>query len=180
MVSSAADPAPLAAEDPTLRVDRSAADGAATHLALEDYLPYLINRAGVSLVHRFGAVLREEELGIQDWRVLVALQEFSLHAAAKTGMRLSDLSLRTAIEISTLSRVVANMEKAHLLHRERDGRDARAVSIRLTPRGLSMAAKLMPSGLALEQAALAGLDAAETRQLKDLLRRVYRNLTPEE
>ncbi|WP_374634559.1 MarR family winged helix-turn-helix transcriptional regulator [Ferrovibrio sp.] len=152
--------------------------GAVAPLVLDDYLPYLINRAGVSLVQRFGAVLREEGLGIQDWRALAALYEIANGTAidGSGGVRLSDLSERTAIEISTLSRVVAGMERNGMLLRERDASDARAVAIRLTPRGLCLAAKLIPAGTALEQVALAGLDAAEATQLKALLRRIYTNL----
>ncbi len=164
--------------------------GAVAPLVLDDYLPYLINRAGVSLVQRFGAVLREEGLGIQDWRALAALYEIANGTAIdgsggvggsgavrdSGGVRLSDLSERTAIEISTLSRVVAGMERNGMLLRERDASDARAVAIRLTPRGLCLAAKLIPAGIALEQVALAGLDAAEAAQLKALLRRIYTNL----
>lgn len=152
--------------------------GRVAPLALEEYLPYLINRAGIALVQRFSAVLREEELGIQDWRALAALYETAMQQAVAGGVRLSDLSERTSIEISTLSRVVAGMERRGMLLRERSSSDARAVSIRLTPRGESMAAKLIPDGLALEAAALAGLNAEEAAQLKTLLGKVYANLSP--
>ncbi len=176
MASSATDAGPK--HDPAPG-DNAASDTAVAPLVLDDYLPFLINRAGVSLVQRFTAVLREEELGIQDWRALAALYEIANLSSGESaeGVRLSDLALRTAIEISTLSRVVAGMERNDLLLRTRDRSDARAVSIRLTPRGRTMAAKLIPDGLALERAALAGLSEADAAQLKDLLRRVYSNLT---
>lgn len=153
-------------------------NGIVAPLALEEYLPYLINRAGIALVQRFNTVLREEELGIQDWRALAALYETAIRQeATAAGIRLSDLSERTSIEISTLSRVVAGMERRGMLLRERSSSDARAVSIRLTPRGEAMAAKLIPDGIALEAAALTGLDAQEAAQLKRLLGKVYANLS---
>lgn len=140
-----------------------------TPLALDDYLPYLINRAGVRLVTHFSLQLRAEGLSIQDWRVLAALVE-------QDGPRLSDLAERTSIEISTLSRVVGSMEESGLLSRTRASSDARAVTIRLAARGSDVAARLIPAARALEAGALAGLSAAEAAQLKALLRQVYDNL----
>ncbi len=140
-----------------------------TPLGLDAFLPYLINRTGVRLVARFTGVLRREGLSIQDWRVLAALNE-------QDGQRLSDLAERTSIEISTLSRIIGSMEKQHLLNRSRASADARAVAIRLAPRGIEMVARLIPAAQALERTALAGLDAEAEAQLKALLRRVYANL----
>lgn len=138
-------------------------------LKLDDYLPYLINRAGAHLVARFGAVLRREGIGIQDWRVLACLRE-------RDSQRLTELAEHTAIEVSTLSRVIGTMETAGLVSRTRDAVDARAVTIRLLPPGQALAAKLTPTAAGLESIALAGFSAAESAQLKILLRRAYANL----
>ncbi len=140
-----------------------------TPLALDNYLPYLINRAGVRLVAHFSIRLRAEGLGIQDWRVLAALFE-------QDGQRLSDLAERTSIEISTLSRIIGGMETTGLLRRTRANTDARAVAIRIEPRGREMVQRLLPAAEALQRNALAGLTEAEEAQLKELLRRVYENL----
>lgn len=139
-------------------------------LQLDHYLPYLINRAGVSLAARFNAALREAGIALQDWRVLAALRE-------RDGQRLTELAQRTSIEVSTLSRLVGGLETNGLVSRSRDSGDARAIAIRLTAKGEQTTATLTPAARQLESAALAGLSDAEIAQLKSLLERIYGNLS---
>jgi DNA-binding MarR family transcriptional regulator len=138
-------------------------------LRLDGYLPYLINRAGISMAGRFGVVLRRAGVSLQDWRVLAALRE-------RGGLRLTELAARTSIEISTLSRLVAGMEAAGLVSRERDSEDARAIAIHLTAAGDALAARLTPAAEALERSALAGFSESEAALLKAQLERLYGNL----
>lgn len=138
-------------------------------LQLDRYLPYLINRAGVSLAARFSAALREAGIALQDWRVLAALRE-------RDGQRLTELAQRTSIEVSTLSRLVGGLEASALVSRSRDIGDARAIAIRLTAKGAEVTARLTPAAQQLERAAVAGLSEAEIAQLKNLLERIYGNL----
>src|SRR3546814_5064386 len=58
--------------------------------SLDGYLPYLINRAGISMANHFGLVLRQAGVSLQDWRVLAALRE-------RGGLRLTELAARTSI-----------------------------------------------------------------------------------
>lgn len=138
-------------------------------LELDRYLPYLINRAGVSLATHFGGVLRRAGISLQDWRVLAALRE-------RDGQRLTELAAHTSIEVSTLSRLVGGLEAQGLVSRERDVEDARAIAIRLSATGAALAEALTPAAETLERAALAGLSPAEAEQLKALLHKVYDNL----
>jgi DNA-binding MarR family transcriptional regulator len=138
-------------------------------LQLDRYLPYLINRAGVSLAVRFSASLREAGIALQDWRVLAALRE-------RDGQRLTELAQRTSIEVSTLSRLVGSLETAGLVSRTRDADDARAIAIRLTAKGDQVTIALTPAAQQLEATAVAGLSEAEIAQLKSLLERIYGNL----
>lgn len=138
-------------------------------LRLDDYLPYLINRAGIALATRFSAILRREGLSLPDWRVLAALRE-------RNGQRLTELACRTSIEISTLSRLVGSLEGNGLVTRDRDSEDARAIAIRLSPTGEALSARLTPVAQNLEKTALAGLSEAEAQQLKSLLHRIFDNL----
>lgn len=149
------DTAPAAADVPPLRLD--------------DYLPYLINRAGVSLALRFGTDLRNAGITLQDWRVLAALRE-------RDGLRLTELAARTSIEVSTLSRMVSGLEATGHVRRDRDSGDARAIAIRLTEAGAALTATLIPAAAMLERTALTGLSETEAGQLKSLLHRVYGNL----
>lgn len=138
-------------------------------LKLDLYLPYLINRAGVSLAARFGTALRQAGVTLQDWRVLAALREHD-------GQRLTELAVRTSIEVSTLSRLVGGLEAGGLVSRSRDSDDARAIAIRLTADGAAATATLIPAAQILEREALAGLNEAEIATLKTLLNRIYDNL----
>lgn len=138
-------------------------------LQLDHYLPYLINRAGVSLAARFSATLRDAGIALQDWRVLAALRE-------RDGQRLTELAQRTSIEVSTLSRLVGGLEANALVSRSRDTGDARAIAIRLTAKGEQVTARLTPAAQQLERTAVAGLSEAEISQLKTLLERIYGNL----
>lgn len=138
-------------------------------IQLDRYLPYLINRAGVSLATRFSTTLRQAGITLQDWRVLAALRE-------KNGQRLTELAQRTSIEVSTLSRLVGGLETAGMVSRGRDSDDARAIAIRLMPAGEAAMAMLTPAAQQLEGMAVTGLSEAEIAQLKTLLERVYANL----
>lgn len=144
-------------------------DASSAPLRLDRYLPYLINRAGVSLATRFSMALRKAGVTLQDWRVLAALRE-------RDGQRLTELAQRTSIEVSTLSRLVGGLETAGLVSRSRDAGDARAIAIRLTAAGERVTVELTPAALEIETVALAGLSDAEIAQLKSLLERIYGNL----
>lgn len=146
------------------------APSASAPLRLDTYLPYLINRTGVSLAARFSDALRPAGVTLQDWRVLAALRE-------QDGQRLTELAQRTSIEVSTLSRMVGGLETAGLVSRSRNSADARAIAIRLTSQGEVVTATLTGPAEELERTALAGLSEADIARLKDLLNRVYANLT---
>ena len=136
---------------------------------LGDYLPYLLNRAGVRLAVNFGRHLKPLGVGIQEWRVLAAL-------AAHGSQRLSDLAALTSIDLSTLSRLVGRMVRARLVARGRVNGDRREVRVRLTPRGRRITRGIIPMARRYEQIALAGFSPAEATALKRQLIRLYANL----
>ncbi len=136
---------------------------------LGDYLPYLINRAGMRLAAQFGRDIASTGLGIQEWRVLAAL-------AAAGEQRLSGLAELTSIELSTLSRLVGRMARDGLVRRGRAEADKRALRVALTAKGERKTGAVIPTARRYERAALAGLSAGEAQSLKRLLRRVYGNL----
>lgn len=93
--------------------------------------------------------------------------------------RLGDLARVTAIELSTLSRIAAGMESKDLVLRRRSGQDARAVLITLTAKGRSIAEAIVPHALDYESTAIAGMSAEEVETLKELLQRLYGNVSAE-
>lgn len=136
---------------------------------LDSYLPYLLNRAGARIAASFSEEVRPLGASLQMWRVLAALRE-------QDGRRMGDLSETTSIEVSTLTRLVDNMEKKGLVARRRNVRDARAVMLHATPAGRRLTLRILPIAERYETVALVGFSAAETRVLKAALRRLYTNM----
>ena len=133
---------------------------------LDSYLPYLLNRAGARIAAAFSEEVRPLGASLQMWRVLAALREGD-------GRRMGDLSETTSIEVSTLTRLVDNMEKKGLVARRRD---ARVVALHVAPAGRRLTQRITPIAERYESVALAGFTAAEADSLKAALRRLYRNM----
>ena len=136
---------------------------------LDSYLPYLLNRAGARIASAFGEEMRPLGATLQIWRVLAALRE-------KDGRRMGDLSQTTSIEVSTLTRLVDNMEKTGLVERRRDGADARVVALHVTAAGRRLTKRILPIAERYEQVALKGFSTQEAGLLKAALRRLYANM----
>ena len=138
-------------------------------LVLQDFLPYLLNRAGLRVGLMFSCDIEPFNVTLPMWRVLVELW----HSGEQ---RLGELSERTSIDISTLSRLLVAMQRKRLVVRRRSGLDSRALSLTLAPRGLALTETIAPQALRYEEVAMEGMSEREVATLKDLLKRVYRNL----
>lgn len=136
---------------------------------LDSYLPYLLNRAGARIATAFSEEVRPLGATLQIWRVLAALHE-------QDGRRMGDLSNTTSIEVSTLTRLVDNMEQKGLVARRRARADARVVLLHATPAGRRLTRRILPIAERYEAVALAGFDAGEAESLKAALRRLYANM----
>jgi MarR family transcriptional regulator, organic hydroperoxide resistance regulator len=136
---------------------------------LDSYLPYLLNRAGARIATSFGEEVRPLGATLQMWRVLAALREHD-------GRRMGDLSSTTSIEVSTLTRLVDNMEKKGLVIRRRDPQDARAIALHVSAAGRRLTQRILPIAERYEKVALRGFDAREAEVLKEALRRLYANM----
>lgn len=129
---------------------------------LGQYVPYLLNRAARRIADTFGRELAAHGLALPAWRVMAALRS--------TGAQnLGTLSALTSIEVSTLSRLLAQMERQGLVVRARNRADARALRVAPTPRARALTDRLIPRALAIERAALQGMSDAEVALLKRLL-----------
>ena len=139
-------------------------------LDFSEYLPYLIHRVGWLLVVDFGQnTLARHQLSIAMWRVLAVL-------ANDDGQRQIDVAARTSIDVSTLSRVVTRLVKMGLVTRTRSTTNNREVVVRLTPKGATILARVIPHAIALERTAIAGVPAKDLAVVRRSLRRMYQNL----
>ena len=138
-------------------------------LVLQDFLPYLLNRAGLRIGLMFSRDIEQYDVTLPMWRVMIELWHNGDH-------RLGELSERTSIDISTLSRLLVAMHRKQLIVRRRSGLDGRALSLTLTERGLELTEKIVPFALHYEDAAIDGMSDGDIKKLKQLLKRVYLNL----
>ena len=136
---------------------------------LRDYLPYLLNRAAEKIAEMFSEEVAPLGGTRQIWRVLSRLW-------VNGPYRLSDLATDTSIEISTLSRLVVTMQRKRLVVRRRSPEDGRALTIALTNQGRALTERIVPIAITYEEAAIRGLSAAETREFRRILKKIYVNL----
>jgi MarR family transcriptional regulator, organic hydroperoxide resistance regulator len=139
-------------------------------LDLDNYLPYLVNRVGTIIAEQYGAeALAPYRLSIAMWRVMAVL-------ASDGGQRQIDLAELTSIEVSTLSRIVTRLVRAGVVTRTRSASSTREVRVKLSAKGRTQVARLIPIAREYETVAIAGLRAEELAVLKRCLRRVYANM----
>ncbi|NYT68290.1 MarR family winged helix-turn-helix transcriptional regulator [Pusillimonas noertemannii] len=137
--------------------------------ALEKAVPYLLNRAGVRIGEAFSEELVKFNLTLPMYRVLASLLRID-------AQRMTHLAEYTSIDISTLSRLVAGMEKKGLVKREPGRKDKRSVHVMLQEPGRDLVMRLAPLADLYERVALANITAEEVATLKRLLIRIYDNI----
>lgn len=132
-------------------------------------VPYLINRAGVSVGNRFAQRIADRGISLPMYRALAVLRQ----TGTKT---LGELSVMVSKEQSTLSRIVGQMEDLGLVTRVRPKENARIVLIDLTEDGARLAEELMPIAIHFEETLTHGLTEKEVQDLKRMLKQVYANI----
>jgi DNA-binding MarR family transcriptional regulator len=138
-------------------------------LNLQDFLPYLLNRAGLRIGVMFSRDIEEFGVSLPMWRVLIELWHNGDH-------RLGELAERTGIDPSTLSRLLVSMQRKGLIVRRRSGLDGRALSLTLTRRGMELTERIVPYALRYEDIAMRRLSTRDVARLKEFLNIVYDNL----
>ena len=141
-----------------------------TKLDLGDFLPYLVNRAGMIIAEQFSIeTLAPHRLSIVMWRVMAVL-------VSNGGQNQINLAELTSIDASTLSRIVTRLVRLGLLTRTRSTTSSREVVVMLSAKGNALVARLIPQAYEIESAAAAGLSADELAIVKRCLRRIYGNM----
>lgn len=137
---------------------------------LSNSLPYLLARLGVRMGDLFAQVIKKEGLTLPMYRVLAALAE------QDRPLRLGELAALTSADMSTLSRLVADMHRDGILSRERPEHDQRSLQVTLTPQGAALAERFMPVAAHYEDVATGSLSAKDAAALKATLLQLYANL----
>ncbi|MGH1571117.1 MarR family winged helix-turn-helix transcriptional regulator [Methylobacterium sp. P31] len=137
---------------------------------LSNSFPYLIARLGIRTGELFTRVARRDGLSLQMYRVLATLSE------EERPLRLGELAARTSADLSTLSRVVAEMHRRGYVRRERSANDQRSVQVYLEEPGRILAARYMPVAKHYEDVSTRSLSPEQRELLRTALIQLYENL----
>lgn len=97
----------------------------------------------------------------------------SLGSDAATATALADA---TGERPTNVTHICNELEKRALIVRDRDSQDRRRVQIALTEKGRELLGELQPRMWEIWRARYQGINAAERKQLLELMRRQYQNL----
>ena len=129
---------------------------------VEDYLLYLLGRASMQASAQFHSIAKARGLSVLEWRVLGQLS-----SGPET---VSTLAVMALSKQPTLTKVVDRMVKVGLVSRLEDAADRRRVFVRLTEKGRTLAAELVPLAREHEARVLAGYAPREAAALKRALK----------
>ena len=133
-------------------------------------LPQLLLQSREALMQRFRPMLNQHEVTEQQWRILRALLQ-------EDGLEPRQLCERCLISSPSITGVLARMEEAGLINRERMGHDQRRVKVTLTTQARDMGQRMAPvveqQYADLEQ--LVGVDALQ--QVYDVLDTLLQRLS---
>ena len=138
-------------------------------LQLERYLPYRLS----ILSNRISALISEIysdkfALSITEWRIMAVLGEYPDVSA-------DEVSLKTQIEKSILSRAINKLVQRKLLQREFDPLDRRRSMLRLTATGLSVYDEVVPVSYDYEKPLVSRFTDAEREQFSEFIDRLYQH-----
>lgn len=137
--------------------------------SLENAVPFLLARAGMSMGKRFATQLIPFNMSLIEWRVCVTLYELQYST-------LGQLAEKTSYETSTLSRTINGLTTKKLIARVQSKSDRRSFALKLTLKGRALTAKIIPLAKEYENSAIANFSSNEADQLRSMLSRVYENM----
>lgn len=155
--------------------DRPAAiDGEALAMRpFSESLPMGLLRARESVMRLFRPLLAEHGLTEQQWRVLRAL------AATAEPLEAGVLAEHTSLLAPSLSRILANLERRHLIDRDTVAHDQRRSITSLSPKGRRLVQRVAPHSEATYNRLEQRFGAARLRELLAELEQLSRLDTEE-
>jgi DNA-binding MarR family transcriptional regulator len=137
---------------------------------LEDFLPFRLNILAQEASEQLSAIYRERfALDIPQWRILANL-------ASRGPMTAQAIVRVTLSHKSTISRAVAELEGRALIERVTDKTDKRAFTLRLTAKGRTLFAQLLPRVLSFEKELMQRFSSAETKSIAHALTALEREI----
>jgi DNA-binding MarR family transcriptional regulator len=135
---------------------------------VDDYLPALLAQASQLISAEFHAVVRQQGVSINEWRVLATLASAQPGAAYATG----ELAQITVTKQPTLSRLLDRLLAAGHVQRLEQAGDRRYTLVGITPQGLKLVQGLITAAREHEQRVLEPFGLQKAENLKRTLRRL--------
>lgn len=130
---------------------------------------YLLNRTGSLGAACMNDVLKEFDIPLPIWQILLIVSEFGEQT-------ISELASHTGIEMSYLSRTVLKAEERGFVARAKSAEDKRVIYIQLVTGGRQMIRKVLPKTRRLRGIMLQGIPDGDIETTARTLRMVYDNL----
>lgn len=127
---------------------------AAPPLVLSEFLPYRVVVLGDVISRRLARAYAGENITIPEWRVLAVVSQAEAMAAR-------DVVTRTPLDKMAVSRAVASLEEKGLVERAADPHDRRVSTLRLSPEGRRLFARVASLALDYERRLMEGLAPEE-------------------
>ena len=140
-------------------------------LELENFLPYRLSILAQLVSESLHALYADRYgLTVTQWRVMAALGRFAPLTASEVGQRI-------VMDKVAVSRAVTALLRRGLVERVTDRADRRRASLRLSARGRTLHARIVPIALAYEKRLVEALDAGERRRFDELTDRLLARAT---
>jgi len=141
----------------------------ATILKLERFLPYRLSTLSNRVSGIIALTYRDKfALSVTEWRIMAVLGEY-------TGATADEVSSKTQIEKSIVSRSVQKLLKRHLIDREVDVNDRRRQNLSLTRTGRDVYKQIVPVSYDYENALLKCFSEQERDTFYNLIERLYKH-----
>jgi len=130
---------------------------------------YLLNRTGSLGAASMSDVLKEFDVALPIWHILLILSEFHEQT-------ITELASHTGLEMSYLSRTVLKVEERGFVTRSKSNSDKRVSYIKLTPTGRQIIQKILPKTRVALGIIFQGISDADIETTAQTLKLVYDNL----
>lgn len=139
------------------------------NLHLERFVPYRLSILSNVVSSTIAKTYRNKfELSVTEWRIMAVLGEFP-------GLSGEEVSLKTQIEKSMLSRAIQKLLKRNLIERSIDSSDRRKQILTLSSEGKKIYQQVVPMSLQYETELLQCFNSEEQQQFSQLVDRLYKH-----
>ena len=136
-------------------------------LILERFAPYRLSILSNRISGIIAATYKDRfALSTIEWRIMAVLGEYP-------GLSGEEVSVKTQIEKSILSRAIQKLLKRHLVERSTDPDDRRRKILTLSVLGLDIYSQIVPMSLEYEEKIMACFNQQERNQFSAYIDRLY-------